>query len=371
MNFSASLRGSDASLRLLKQAGRWWLNELSGMVPAWIRAMFTPKTRRMPLLEIGPAGATLIVPGKGPLKSTRLPILGEPSEGARLEVQAALRVRMADRAITIRLAHALVFETSLVLPLAAERSLPQILYHQLERLVPLDISSVRYVFQVIARSDETKSMRIRVVIGRNDTIEQAINLAQRLALHPDTIVVGSDRDSISAHWIPVLWRAADAKVGGSQRRVWMRGLEVATAAALVVAAGLYTHRLDREAILLKEDVAKLKYSVAKTVPIATQVNQLKAELVALEERRSAPSPLVVLAELTRRIPADGWVFQFSMRGHVVELSGFSSRATDLIGDVAASPLFVNPKFRSPITLSPDGKGDRFDLTFETKRAASR
>jgi hypothetical protein len=35
--------------------------------------------------------------------------------------------------------------------------------------------------------------------------------------------------------------------------------------------------------------------------------------------------------------------------------------------VEHSALFRNPRFRSPITLAPDGKREHFDLTFETKR----
>jgi hypothetical protein len=55
-----------------------------------------------------------------------------------------------------------------------------------------------------------------------------------------------------------------------------------------------------------------------------------------------------------------------LRGHNVELIGFSPRATDLISRVEGSTPFEKPQFRSPITLAPDGKGERFDLSFEVK-----
>jgi general secretion pathway protein L len=341
------------------------------MVPARLRAMLAPQTRRRPVLEIGPAGATLVVPGKGTVKSAHLPILGEPGEQVRQQVQAALRIRSAGSIVTIRLTRALVFETGLDLPSSAERSLPQIVYHQLQRLVPLDLASVRYASQVVARSDDTKSMRVHVVIGRNDAIDNAIDLTQRLALRPDSVIAECDRHSTGVEWTPVLWRATSAGRVGLRHQIWLRGLEIATAVALVVAAGLYTDRLDRQLTLLQEDVARLKRTAAKAAPLVTEVGQVKAELAAIAERLDAPPPLVILAELTRRVPADGWISQLSMRGRIVEASGFSLKATDLISDIEASPLFVNAKFRSPITLSPDGRGDRFDLTFETKSVASR
>jgi hypothetical protein len=48
------------------------------------------------------------------------------------------------------------------------------------------------------------------------------------------------------------------------------------------------------------------------------------------------------------------------------LIGFSTRATNLISRVESSAIFEKPQFRSPITLAPDGKGERFDLAFAIK-----
>ena len=44
---------------------------------------------------------------------------------------------------------------------------------------------------------------------------------------------------------------------------------------------------------------------------------------------------------------------------------------DLISRIENHDLFYDPKFRSPITMSPDGKGERFDVSFDVFIADSK
>ena len=50
----------------------------------------------------------------------------------------------------------------------------------------------------------------------------------------------------------------------------------------------------------------------------------------------------------------------------MEILGTAPRATDLIGLVEGSALFEKPAFRAPITLAPDGRGERFELSFTVR-----
>ena len=46
-------------------------------------------------------------------------------------------------------------------------------------------------------------------------------------------------------------------------------------------------------------------------------------------------------------------------------------ASDLVSRVEGSAMFNNPRFRSPITLAPDGKSERFDLSLDIKPEPAR
>src|SRR5579871_6711752 len=72
-------------------------------------------------------------------------------------IQAAMR-RRTSNAVIIRLDQSAILESSVNLPLNAERSLRPILQNQLERLVPLPADQVEFEYQIVARSPTTKTL---------------------------------------------------------------------------------------------------------------------------------------------------------------------------------------------------------------------
>ena len=96
------------------------------------------------------------------------------------------------------------------------------------------------------------------------------------------------------------------------------------------------------------------------------VDEANQTLGFFQSRRNEAPPLAILDELTRLVPTDSWVKQLTVHGRTVEIGGNSPRASDLVSRVEGSAIFENPRFRSPITLAPDGKSERFDLSLDIK-----
>lgn len=103
-----------------------------------------------------------------------------------------------------------------------------------------------------------------------------------------------------------------------------------------------------------------------------QVEQLEAAQTGAEEaqarlqllngaRQSARAPLAVLSELTRILPQDVWLQQFSYDGQTVNITGTAPAASGLLQTLAASPYFENPQFRSSISKTPDSQ-ERFVIS---------
>jgi general secretion pathway protein L len=286
----------------------------------------------------------------------------------RSTVRSALRSRGVGDATIIRLGHDLVFESDLDLPLAADRSLHQILYHQLDRLTPLDPNLIRFAHHVTSRSQSSKTMRVHVMVAKATTIDGAVKLAMDLGLRPEAVTAdGGDEER--PYDAAVLWRAREGGQIAVRRGRWLRGLELAIAVVLLMTGGLWIHKTNNQIVSLQKDVTDARRAAISTQGLVAQSNQMKAALTAVEGRRSALSPLKIIDELTRLVPNDSWVFQLAIRGGAIEMAGYAPRATDLIARIQGSPLFKAPKFRSPITVSPDGNKDRFDLDFETKQAS--
>ena len=73
--------------------------------------------------------------------------------------------RRTSNAVIIRLDQSAILESSVTLPLNAERSLRPILQNQLERLVPLPADQVEFEYQIVARSPTAKTLAVRLIVA--------------------------------------------------------------------------------------------------------------------------------------------------------------------------------------------------------------
>lgn len=361
---TASLsRSALAGGQLVRQGFAWWCSELAALVPRSLRQRLRfaddPAS-----LEMTSEQATLILPGHGRSTVVRLPIPAEDDGAARARLQVALRQQGIGTAVAIRLDPALLLEASLDLPLSAERSLQAIVRHQLGRVVPLDPDEVCFAANVRQRSPSIKSIKVDLVIAKRAVVERSLQRARNVGLVP-LMVMGQAAPaprSPGQEETAVLWRTDGTGQANTQRRI-QRSLEALVLLLAATAYGVHVHRLDQVRDSLRDQVASARQVATATQDVARQVGQLGETATFMQGRRKARSPLHVLDELTRLVPQDSWVTQLALHDNTVDLAGYAPRATDLIPGIEASKVFESPRFRSPITLAPDARGERFDLSF--------
>ncbi|MBZ5522559.1 MAG: PilN domain-containing protein, partial [Acidobacteriia bacterium] len=284
----------------------------------------------------------------------------DPQEAA-MRVRAAMQ-RRSSNAVIIRLDPSLLLQTSVTLPLTAERSLRQILEFQLERLIPLPANEVYFEYRITARQPTAKTLTVELIVATRASIDNAVALARSVGLNPRLTIAPSG--TAGSDTPIILWTVDRATAESPRLRRLKRGLEVAAIVLALFAYGAYVYRLDELRDELRDEVAlATKRSVAAR-DLVRQHAQAEDALALLARRQKEPSPLLLLNELTKLVPETMWVSQLSVRKRNVEIIGYSPRVADLVSRVDDSDMFYNLKFRSPITLSPDGKGERFDVSFD-------
>jgi general secretion pathway protein L len=342
----------------VRRAVAWWLGEMRAMLP-WHLA---GRAERAPaILDVSPHGATLVLAKRGSAPAAELPLRGIDPQEARNRIEAVLRARRLGETVVIRLHETVLLRTSVTFPLAAERSLRLILQNQLERLVPLPPAEICFEYRVLARSPETKTLKVELVTARRETIEEAVALARSVGLLPRLAVASGGPGQGG---VAVLWQTGrEAGEAASVRRL-KRGLEIGIALLLLVACATYIVRLDERRGELEAEVAKLAKAAAAARTLVQQQTATQSALALLDSRRKEPPPLALLNELTALLPSSTWVSQLTLQKKNIEIIGYSRRIGDLVPRINNSDSFWNVKFRSPIALSPDGKGERFDISFD-------
>jgi general secretion pathway protein L len=342
---------------MVRTAVAWWLAELAAVIPQ----RFANRPENAPVtLDISAGEATLVLAGRGAAQPVRMPLGGEDWAQIRARVQTALG-RNYRKAVVIRLDESLLLDAFVTLPLNAERSLRPILLNQLERLVPLPADEVEFEYVVTQRSTKTKTLGVKLIVATRESIERAVALLRSLGLTPGVAIapssfVGLDRAA-------VLWRANQEQMDAPAQRWLRRGMEVAAVAILIGAYGAYVHRLTGYRDQLEQDVVAATKASAAARDLVNRNAQTQTALGALQRRQREMDPAQLLSELTKLVPDTSWVSQLSVRGRDVEIIGYSPRVSDLISRIENHDIFYDPKFRSPITMSPDGKGERFDVSF--------
>jgi general secretion pathway protein L len=350
------------AVRTVRQGFAWWLRELGGMLPRRLIASLGGDVGGNTVLQVGAARTALLLRGRRRFDDVDLPVVQDQILECKAQARVLLRTRRAGTGVVIELASDTMLQLHITLPQAAEPKLPRVLAHQLERLTPLDANAVSFAFRVVARMPSDKTLKVALVVVKKTTLEAAVRLARDLGLRPASVVgPASGQDTPYT-----LWRAEGESLG-RRHRWWRHGLEVFAVAVLLGSYALHVARLERQRDALQAELADAKRSAADVQALAQRIDVQQKLLAALVARQNATTPLRVLDELTRVIPLDSWIFQFGMSGGVVDISGYAPRATDLIARIETSPLFEKPKFRTPITLGPDGKAEQFSLSFAVKQ----
>jgi len=352
MTFERLNAEADAAFR---GAFHWWLSELKAMLP-WQPG--TDPDRAPVILDLAAEDAALVLAGHGARAALRIPVDHDDIPQVRTALQAALQERGLGSPVVIRLDPSLLLETDLTLPFGAERAMRQILENQLDRVVPLPAEEVEFEYRIAHRTAKARSLQVHLTVVARSTIEAALDLARSLGLAPQRIVAAGDHAPV------VLWRVGRDGRNAPRFRRLCRVLELAAIVLIATAFGTLVYRLDQQIDDMQEDIALKTRLAAAARDLGQQQQQAEAALAMLRDREREPKPLMVLEEATLLVPDNSWVTRMTVRGRTVELLGNSPRVSDLVARLDNHDMFWDPQFLSPITQAPDGRTQRFNLSFQ-------
>jgi general secretion pathway protein L len=365
MSGTLLLRPAQAASLAVRRFLGWWIGELAGLAPHWLLHLVAATDGSANVLEYARDHAVLVSAARGRAGPMRLPLDGMAAAELRARVRSALGRHRRGNRVSVRLDSSLVFEARLALPFSAQGALRGIVQHQIERLTPIDAWETCFDCRAAPRTPGARSLDVQVVVARRTTREGALALARDLGLRPRRVLAPE------ADRLPLVLWAATRTAGTGRGRTLRRVMETTAAALFLAAYALHIHRLDAIREDLRRRVAHAQLAADAARNVGREIVQTRQALAFLDRRRDSVPPLLALDELTRLVPLDAWVTRFSLRGQQAEIAGYAPRATDLIARIERSRQFAQPQFRSPITLSPDGRAEHFDISFDLRAAAGR
>jgi general secretion pathway protein L len=343
---------------------RWWVGELTALVPARLRFASDRSERLVLLVGKTETEASL----ESPRNVVALgPIRLDKSADEHGELQALVpggRLRRAlskgRLGVVLRIPADQALRITLELPAASEGNLHEVAGYELDRRTPFTADQVRFACRVLRRDAAAHRIFVELTIAPLAVIQDALRVASKLGIEPIRIdVAGANPgEPPSADLI------ASDDAGVSVRHASKLTFSLAAMAIVLafVAIALPIRAMQQRADTLESEFASAKKTATTVGSLQKEIDTLREDEVFLRERkRKTPAASRLLFEMTHVLPDDTWLNEFQISGSEVQIIGFTASASALIGLLERSRIFRNTTFRSPVTRDIKTERERFHI----------
>ncbi len=346
----------------VRQFIHWWVGELIACLPPSLRMAIRSKGRRLVLVMSDDRVVFEAHQGKRVQHISQLRLTTAPPAELRESANQLVRTqKLRSAPVEISLPHKHVLRREADLPLAAAENLREVLGFEMDRYTPFKANEIYYDFRIECVDPQLKRIKVDLALVPKSTADSAIAIAKSWNFDPVKLGVesASDAPEASFNFLPTLTRQADNRL-----------LPRFSMVLLLIFIGLGAATIYLPLYQKQSAVAEIEAELLEVSTAALEVNKLENKLNKLiqqsqfvvEEKRSRPTGTKLLNEVTKLLPDDTWLLQLSWKNDSISLSGYSKKASALIGSLERSPVLTNVRFNSSVTRDPRFEMDRFNLS---------
>lgn len=342
---------------------QWWLGELQELLPQGRGARGGHRRAALQLRLERPFVRVLARRGKAFEQIGTFLLPERRGEGGAMDGWCEPELRQAlDRhkdATALVLGPDDALTTTDVLPVSAEGELGRIVAHKLDLLTPWPADRVYAAHRVTARRKDGM-LEVLLAVAPRAVVDET---RQRLAaanIELSAVDVVRDDGHRTAE-LDLLHAESPSRDGGGLARI-AGVLLLALAVAGAGWAGWQGWQRQQQLADQQERLGGLERQLADLPALRERIGALQAEAGFLaNERRSRPSPLIVLEVLSRLLPDAVWLTDIRLEERELVIAGMAEDAAALIALIEGAPEFTRARFQTPSTrarVATSGGGER-------------
>lgn len=358
MDFHVLRDNVDSALLAMRRAWQWWITDLAQLIPDSMRIVTRKDDKPLCVEwcdgEIHSCDRAITETSdhdKQSEKSLLGSLLGLQDWNAKTSV----------RRVSVILPKRLALIRQLQFPSAARHDLRDIVALELDRQSPLNPDDICFDHKVVEWDQVNSQIVVSIRLLKKELIDEIVERCQSYNFLPVELIF--DDQGVQDGSSPFT-------LDHSER--WRRGLiKIVTPGLILLVAllSLATAQLfvSREQVALDQLLSKERSlkSVSEAVgKIAQQVKNTHARLEFLAKAKREPLFVATLADVTRYLPEDSWIFELERNGPEIRIRGYSPDASKLIAIFENAPQFEHAQFRSQLQQGQTKKLERFDLSFD-------
>jgi general secretion pathway protein L len=338
----------------------WWLGQLAELLPAPLRRTSMQAATALVIAPSGPLEHPTCVAMALRRRGKEVPLGEFAANHAKLNEFT----RSNGRLVVLRLPKREVLEKTLVLPLAAQSDLDQVLTFEMDRETPFKPEELYWSRRVAGIDRERQQFSVRLFLLPKAKLAPLLAVLGGAGVVPNWAEIEDGSEGCAP--LPLEGEARQLS-DRSRRLLWPAA---ACCGFLAVSAVVlpFVQQASRLATLDRE-IEKGRAVAARADALHSEIDRFTrgAELVG-NELDKVGKPLEIMAKMTQLLPDDTYLTDFQLRQGKLTINGRSGGAARLIGTFAADQTFRNPAFAAPVTRIDAMHAEVFAITADVRFA---
>jgi general secretion pathway protein L len=337
----------------------WWLGELRGFLPLRWRERLSVQEAELHLQLDGDELLVGRALGGRVSDLARLPLA--PAGDLLVRFERAIGDNLGGLRRILLLEPSQVLRRRLQLPAVARERLRTMLAFELDRQTPFRAEQVHFDARILPQTDP-RQLPVELALVPREVLQHTLTRLGPLAGALDAADVadgGVGGQRLGCNFLP-----AERRRARSSRGLWINlGLVAASLLLLFLAMGQLVENRQQAVVELQAELERQR-SAARGV---TQLRSTLDEAVAAAnflavQKQQQPSILELLTSLTTVLPDDTHLDRLTVSREVVNMSGQSGRAAQLIEYLQRAEHIENPSLVGAIQPDPRTGKDRFNIS---------
>lgn len=336
----------------------WWAGELRSLLPAsWRQALSTDSAY---IVFSASEGGVRVEEVRADQRRELFVLAAEKQPDWDQQLQNSLEDSQRELPKVMVLPAARVLRRTLTLPLAALENLRQVCAFELDRQTPFKLDQVYFDSRVLRRDVATKQASVELVVLTRTVLDTAVQALGPLAPRLNSVDVLDERGALVG--INLLPEERCAARSHSQLYLNLGLAALSAVLVLIGMSAVLDNRLQAVASI-EAEVDVQRAAARLTAGKREQLAQAAAAANFLaQQKRSQPSMVMMLDELTELLPDDTFLERLNVSKGELSITGQSAKAAQLVERLQDSTMLEAPALNGPV--QPDGRTglDRFTLT---------
>lgn len=245
----------------------------------------------------------------------------------------------------------------LTYPTASEKDLRAVLGHEMDRQTPFTDNQVYFDFTVTRKDRHRGKIHVHLHLVLRNTLHELLETLGFLIRKPNAATTDMGGRTAGIDFMPEAERQVNDTFDQHFKLTALLSFVLLVVALYIplMRYGTLTEQLENEV-----GEHRIQAMQAQSLIDRKQTILVRANFLTNQDRYKIPF-IGVLHELTRCLPDDTWITQFTINEGNIQLRGESLAAASVIRQIEQSDYFEKAEFRSPVIKRAGGNKEQFHL----------